>query len=146
MTPDDVPDGPLALDTGVFSFLLMSRGRHSDFAPLVAGHPYVLPFPVVGELKVLPLRAGSRWSARRTQALEEAIGRCVVIPSTVAVVDQWAQLYARFRGRLKNGGINDMWAAACCLAHAVPLVTANLSDFQTIAGEFPTLQLVHPDL
>jgi hypothetical protein len=25
-------------------------------------------------------------------------------------------------------------------------VTANLSDFQTIAAEFPALRIVHPDL
>lgn len=146
MTPEDVPAGPLALDTDVFSFLHMGKDRRDDFAPLVAGHRFALPFSVVGELKVLPLRAGSKWGVPRTRSLEEAIGRCVVIPATAAVVDQWAKLYARFYGRLKDGGINDMWTAACCLVHDLPLVTANLSDFQTIAGEFPKLQLVHPDL
>jgi hypothetical protein len=32
-----------------------------------------------------------------------------------------------------------------CLVHDLPLATNNLSDFQTIAAEFP-LRLVHPDL
>jgi toxin FitB len=145
VTPEDVPDGPLALDTDVFSFLHLKKGRHADFAPLVAGHPFALPFPVVGELRVLPIKSGSQWNARNTTALENAIGRCVVIISTTAVVDQWAGLYARFRGRLKDGGVNDMWTAACCLVHDLPLATGNLSDFQTIASEFP-LKLVHPDI
>jgi predicted nucleic acid-binding protein len=47
---------------------------------------------------------------------------------------------------VKEGGINDLWTAACCLVHNLPLVTNNLSDFQTIAGEFSDLELVHPDL
>lgn len=60
-------------------------------------------------------------------------------------MEQWAQLYARFKGRLKDGGVNDMWTAATCLVFHVPLVTGNLADFQTIASEFP-LRLVHPNL
>ena len=48
--------------------------------------------------------------------------------------------------RLKGEGINDLWVAACCLVHELPLVTNNLSDFQTIAGEFAGLRLLHPDL
>jgi len=146
VNPADVPAGPLALDTDVFSFLHLHKGRHAEFAPLVSGHRFALPFPVVGELRVLPLRTGSTWSQTRTNALEAAISRCVVIPSTDPIVSQWAALYARFRGRLKEGGVNDMWTAACCLVHGLPLVTANLSDFQTIAQEFPALQLVHPDI
>jgi predicted nucleic acid-binding protein len=61
------------------------------------------------------------------------------------VVDRWAALHARFKGRLKEGGTNDLWVAACCLVLDLPLATGNLSDFQTIANEFP-LRLVHPDL
>ena len=45
MRPDEVPAGPLALDTDVFSFLHMRKGRYHEFAPLVAGHPFALPFP-----------------------------------------------------------------------------------------------------
>jgi toxin FitB len=101
---------------------------------------------VVGELKVLTIKTGSRWGPAKTRALEDSIGRCVVIPTTAAVVDEWAKLSARFTGRLKEGGINDMWIAACCLVQGLPLATANLSDFQTIADEFSNLRLVHPDL
>ena len=74
------------------------------------------------------------------------IASCVVIPTDARIVDQWAELRARFLGRLKGDGINDLWTAACCLVHGLPLVTNDLSDFQTIAGEFTDLRLVHPDL
>ncbi len=144
MQPRDVPDGPVAVDTDVFSFLRLKRGRHAEFAALLAGHPFALPFPVVGELKVGDLRAGV--GERRRAALEADIAACVVIPADARVVDQWAALHARFLGRLKDGGINDLWIASCCLVHNLPLATNNLSDFQTISAEFSALQIVHPDL
>jgi predicted nucleic acid-binding protein len=138
----DVPAGPLAVDTDVFSFIRNGRGRHVEFEQLIAGHPLALPFAVVGELKA---GAGGRREPRRA-ALDSMIATCVVIPTDARVVNQWAELYSRFRGRLKDGGVNDLWIAACCLVHALPLVTNNLSDYQTIAGEFPDVRIVHPDL
>jgi predicted nucleic acid-binding protein len=144
MLPGDVPEGPLAVDTDVFSFLHYQKGPHAEFAALVAGHALALPFPVVGEVKVLAIRAGHQEKRRRK--LEDDIGAYVVIPVDARVVDMWAELHARFLGRLKDGGINDLWIAACCIVHGLPLVTNNLSDFQTIATEFPALRLVHPSL
>lgn len=142
--PSDVPSGPLAVDTDAFSWMLSARGRHRDFEPLVRGHALALPFPVVSELRVGVIRA--RLGPRRIAALNARIAACVVIPSDGRVVDQWAQLRARFLGRLKNDGINDLWIAACCLVHGLPLVTNNLSDFRLIASEFSQLRLVHPDI
>jgi predicted nucleic acid-binding protein len=141
--PQDVPAGPLAIDTDAFSFIHLHKGRYAEFSSLIAGHALAMPFPVVGELKVLALR--SKWGLDKTRALEADIATCVVIPSDNRVVDQWAALHARFIGRLKGGGINDLWVAACCLVHDLPLVTGNLSDYQTIAAEFQSLQIVHPD-
>jgi predicted nucleic acid-binding protein len=144
MQPADVPAGPLAVDTDVFSFLHFQRGRHAEFAALIAGHPLALAFPVVGELIGGAIIGGL--GERRRAALDSAIAAFVVIPSDARVVEQWAELHARFRDRLKGGGVNDMWIAACCLVHGLPLVTGNLSDYATIASEFGGLRLVHPDL
>jgi predicted nucleic acid-binding protein len=47
--------------------------------------------------------------------------------------------------RLKGEGINDLWIAACCLVHDLPIVTNNLSDFRTIQSVEPRLRVVHPD-
>jgi predicted nucleic acid-binding protein len=142
--PDDVPAGPLAVDTDVFSMIHNRRGRHAEFAPLIEGHPLALPFPVVGELKVGAIRGGLQ--SKRLDALNAAIRTCVVIPTDARVVDKWAELHARFLNRLKGEGINDLWIAACCLVQGLPLVTNNLGDFGQIAGEFDDLRLIHPDL
>jgi predicted nucleic acid-binding protein len=81
-----------------------------------------------------------------TQRIRNAISRFVIIPYDADVVERWAQMAAILEGRLKGRGINDMWTAACALSYGLPVVTNNLSDFQTIQGEFPDLGLVHPDL
>jgi predicted nucleic acid-binding protein len=142
--PDDVPAGPLAVDTDVFSMVHNRRGRHAEFAPLIEGHPLALPFAVVGELKVGAIRGGLQ--STRLHALTAAIRTCVVIPTDARVVDKWAELHARFLNRLKGEGINDLWIASCCLVQGLPLVTNNLGDFGQIAAEFDDLRLVHPDL
>lgn len=69
-----------------------------------------------------------------------------MLTATDAVVGKYAELHARYAGRLSQGGQNDMWTAACALAQPepLPLVTNNLGDFGTIASDFP-LRIVHPD-
>lgn len=144
MQPEDVPTGPLAVDTDAFSAVHWGRGRSYEFHALIAGRRLALPFPVVGELKVGAIRAGL--GEKRVDRLERAIGLCVVIPSDARVVEQWAAMRSKLMNRLKGEGINDLWVAACCLVHDLPLVTNNLADYQTIATVAPDLRLVHPDL
>lgn len=146
MSPEDVPDGPLCVDTDAFSFMHLRRGRHEDFRQLVSGHLLTVSFATVGELRAGPIRAG--WGERRVQRLEQMLRQnYIVLSPTDAVVHKYAQLQARFGGRLKDGGVNDMWTAACALAQPepIPIVTNNLGDFQTIADEFD-LTIVHPDV
>ncbi len=50
MTPEDVPEGPLVVDTDVASWLGWSRATGDRFAPLVAGHVLALSFATVAEL------------------------------------------------------------------------------------------------
>lgn len=146
MTPEDVPDGPLCVDTDAFSFFYLRKGAHEQFSKLVHGHLLVVSFATVGELRSMGFRAN--WGAARRQRLDQVLREnYIVLTATDAVVSKYAELHARFKGRLGSGGENDMWTAACALAQPepVPLVTNNLSDFQTIANEFP-LTVVHPNL
>lgn len=142
MRPEDVPSGPLAVDTDVFSYLHLKMGRHAEFAALIAGHPLAMPFPVAGELIVLGLR---KWGHRRRTVLAADIATCVLIPSDARVVDQWAALRAPLMSQLKGEGINDLWIAACCLVYDLPIVTNNLADFEKIEAVEPALRIVHPD-
>jgi predicted nucleic acid-binding protein len=142
--PDEVPEGPLAIDTDAFSAVHWGRGRRDEFSALIAGRPLAMPFAVVGELKVGAIRG--KLGQKSLTELERAIGVCVVIPSDARVVEQWAAMRSKLMNQLKGEGINDLWIAACCLVHNLPLVTNNLADFQTIGNAAPALRLVHPDL
>jgi predicted nucleic acid-binding protein len=132
------------VDTMVFSWLHERRQRYVEFGALIRGHGLAVSFATVGELRAGYLIAGV--GARRTTALNAALGRFVVLMPNSAVVEQWATIYSRFRDRLKGDGVNDMWTAACALSYAMPVVTDDLTDFGLMAGEFPGLRLVHPDL
>ncbi len=146
MKPEEVPEGPLLVDTDVFSWVTWRRHRYAEFDELIKGHTLAISFATAGEL-----RAGAiigRWTEARRQQLEDRISQhYVVLTATDAVTARWAEIYARLRDQLKGGGINDMWTASCALAQPVPppIVTGNLSDFSHIAAEFP-LRLIHPDL
>lgn len=144
MRPAEVPPGPLLVDTDVFSWITWRRGRFREFDALIEGHVLALSFATVAELRAGVLIGG--WGERRRHTLEERIAQYVVLTATDPVTQRFAEIYARFRDQLKDGGINDMWVAATALAqtHQPPIVTGNRSDFERIATEFP-LVIVHPD-
>lgn len=50
MNPEDVPDGPLLIDTDVVSYWLMGTGLGNAFGALVAGHEQAVSFATVVEL------------------------------------------------------------------------------------------------
>ena len=141
MKAEEVPSGPLLVDTDAFSLLTFERGRHGDFAPLIAGHILALSFATIGELRAGALIAG--WGDQRQKQLEEKLRSYVAIAGTDAVATQFARLYTRFRGQVD---INDMWTAACALAQrpALPIVTGNVRHFEPMATEFQFV-VVHPD-
>jgi toxin FitB len=142
--PQDVPDGPLAIDTDAFSAVHWGRGRGEEFAALIRGHPLAMPFPVVGELQVAAIRA--RLGERRLDDLKRAIAACVVLPSDARVVEAWAALRSKLINQLQGEGINDLWIAGCCLVHDLPIVTNNRGDFEQIRKVEPSLRIIHPDL
>lgn len=145
MRPEEVPPGPLLVDTDVFSWITWRRGRFAEFDVLVEGHLLALSFATVAELRAGALSAS--WGKRRWRALETRIAQYVVLTATDSVTHRFAAVYARFRDQLKGGGVNDMWIAATALAQREPppIVTNNRSDFERIASEFP-LVIVHPDI
>jgi predicted nucleic acid-binding protein len=140
----DVPDGPLLVDTDVFSMVHYAKGRGSEFELLLAGHPLALSFAAVGELRAGALK--DNWGARRLADQQRFLTAYTVIPANSDVVARYAPLHARLHETLKGGGVNDMWTAACALVLGLPVATNNLSDFQRIRSVATDLVIVHPDL
>jgi tRNA(fMet)-specific endonuclease VapC len=90
-----------------------------------------LPVTVLGEL-----RFGARKSSRAQSNLakvESLVARCRVLETVSATAD----VYSAVRLSLLNKGQpipeNDIWIAAACLEHAVPLVTGD-AHFDAVPG------------
>ena len=94
------------------------------------GSPLV-PLPVLAESHFAVLN--SRRRAENRTRLDDFLARAVVPPLTT----ETARLYAEIRYQLKLKGrpiqMNDMWIAAVCLEHNVPLLTRD-SDFDNVDG------------
>lgn len=145
MKPEDVPPGPLLIDTDVASWLLAGADNGKRWVPLLRSHLLTLSFVNVGELLALPISRG--WGSGRTRDWADAIRRnFVVLPFNAAVAEHWAPLHVKYRGHMQRGGTNDLWVAASALSAdpVLPLATNNLSDFEKVAADHP-LRLIHPD-
>ena len=56
--------------------------------------------------------------------------RIAVLPGDKAVAATWGRLSAAAIRRRRPQPVNDMWVAACCLTHGIPLATLNLKDYE----------------
>lgn len=124
----------LAADTNAFVALI--RGDQPA-SPLRTAREVLLPLPIVGELF-----AGAHYSMRVAQNLakvEEIVSTGTVLSPDLAT----ARIYGELRGsagpgRITVGRMNDLWIAALCLQHSLPLLT-NDHGFDAIAG----LHVIH---
>jgi len=120
VSPDDLGDSPVVIDTDVFSLVVSQHGPYRWYEPYLSGRLWVLSFATVAELRYGAGKAG--WGAKRREELERRIGLCVVLPGNNAVARNWAELNQRFASQI---GINDLWIAATALAQSptLPLLT-----------------------
>jgi tRNA(fMet)-specific endonuclease VapC len=95
-----------------------------------------LPLPVLGELY-----AGAFSSARQDEnirAIQDLVEKSTVLVPMLDSARIYGQLRARVRGIIHTSKLNDLWIAALCLQHNLPLLT-NDSGFDHIAG----LSVIH---
>ena len=108
----------VALDTSVAIAVL--AGQAVSFLSQSV-QEFLLPVPVIGELRYGALN--SRRSTENLAEVERLVAQCRVLDITTATAD----VYARLRLGLKEKGKpipeNDLWIAAVCVEHQVPLVT-----------------------
>lgn len=117
---------PVVLDTDVAS-LIHRRKLAAPLGARLAGRQPVITFVTLGELtKWVEVR---RWGGRSRQALLDWLAPLPVIPGDDAVSVTWGRLSAAGHQRGRPRPVNDMWIAACCLAHDLPLATLNVKDY-----------------
>jgi hypothetical protein len=148
--PEQVPPGPLLVDTDVVSLLALNEDRSDEFEALIRGHELFVCFVTVAEVETL-LRLNVL-DANHQAALATALSgysRFEVDIDTVVV--RWADLRAATRSTTSRNDRerrqNDTWLAACAMAVTDPpaIVTADLSDLLPIA-RVARLTIVHPDV
>lgn len=132
MTPDDLGDTPVVVDTDVFSQVVWQRGPFDFYEPFLVDRLWVLSFVTVGELRYGARKAG--WGEKRSRELERRIRLCVVMPGSDVVATKWAELNTKFRDQI---GSNDLWIAACALSQdpLLPIVSHDHA-FERIGTEF----------
>lgn len=111
----------LALDTNQAIGVLNDTAQFGKW--VIAYRVIHLPVPVVGELVFGALN--SRHAQENRQRIDRLILHCNVLPIDLPT----AELYSRVRMQLKLAGKpipeNDVWVAACCLRHDLPLATSD---------------------
>ena len=111
----------IALDT---SEAIAVSNDAGDAGQWIAEFPVVhLPVPVVGELRFGAMN--SQRANENVERVEALVKRCRVLDADVTT----AEVYASVRLRLKQAGKpipeNDVWIAALCVQHGLPLATSD---------------------
>jgi len=110
----------VALDTSVAIDVLAAKAD----ARLLAGiNEHLLPAPVVGELRYGALN--SRKAAENLAKVEALVTRCAVLNVTVTTAKVYAELGLALRQKGKPIPENDLWIAALCVEHQVPLAAVD---------------------
>jgi hypothetical protein len=103
------------------------RRLSGPVATRLIGRRPLITFVTFGELaKWTDLRD---WGSRRRQELADWLSGIPVLPGDEAVAATWGKLSAGATRAGQPRPVNDMWIAACCLTHNLPLATLNLKDY-----------------
>lgn len=117
---------PVVLDTDVAS-LTHKRKLPDPLATRLIRRRPLITFVTHGELtKWTEIR---HWGAKSRQALADWASGVPVLPGDEAVAVTWGRLSAAAVQRGRPRPVNDLWVAACCLTHDLPLATLNLKDY-----------------
>ncbi|MDI6103184.1 PIN domain-containing protein [Actinoplanes sp. NEAU-A12] len=116
----------IVFDTDVASAHLKDR-MPPVLAAKVAGFEPVITF--VGRAELAKWTYKRDWSTWRRARLARWLAACPLLPGEDAVADMYGMLSASAESRGRPRPMNDMWIAACCLVHGLPLATLNVKDF-----------------
>jgi tRNA(fMet)-specific endonuclease VapC len=122
---DGPNEGSVALDTSVAIELLQRPDQSSEIGD------WILPVQVAGEL-----RFGALNSARVSTNLakvDSLLGRCKALDATSATAVAYADLRLALQTKGRLIPENDLWIAAACLEHGLPLAT-NDHHFDYVDG------------
>lgn len=119
----------LILDTNALS---AAADEHAGLVGMVAGlQELALPVIAIGEYRYGIEQ--SRHKARYRRWLDEFISDCLVLNITEETTHRYAAIYGELRQAGKPIPTNDMWIAALCREHEMPLLSRD-RHFDVVAG------------
>ena len=120
----------VVVDTDVASNIHKDR-LPGPLATRLVGKTLVVTFVTIGELtQWVELR---QWGPHRRAELDGWLDGVLELGYEPQVARTWGRLSAAAIRRGRTRTINDMWIAACCLTHGLPLATLNVKDYQDFA-------------
>lgn len=120
----------LVLDTDIAS-LSHKRRLTPVMQARIATSLVCVSFVTVGEL--VRWEEQHDWGLRRRKELASWLGSMITLPYDRHIAYTWGRISAAARKRGGPIADNDTWIAASCIAHDVPLATANVRHFADFA-------------
>ncbi len=123
-------------DTTLLIDLWREQRRPGAATAFAQRHPDArigIPWVVAGEFL-----SGGVTALHDPVTLHRFLDGFALVQSDVAIIAEYATLYATLKRRGGLIGPNDLWISACALRHQCPLVTRNTSDFSVC----PNLQVI----
>ncbi len=112
--------------------------------PMEQARRLFLPLPVLGELRYGVLKASPQWRVLEDEKVEGFVKKCLLLVPDEPTANHYAHvrlnlpLLSGVSRRREIHLLNDLWIAALCLQHQLPLLT-NDRDFNGIEG----LSVIH---
>lgn len=120
------------VDTDVLSFWQKRDTRGLPYSRALEGRTLVLLFQTVAEQ--LRWAMDRNWGDRRRVELEDYLRQFLVLPYSVDLAREWADIMVATRrsGRAISAG--DAWIASTARLIGAPLATHNRGDFEAVPG------------
>ena len=122
----------MVVDTDVFSYVFEGRPFTEQYSRHLHGRIGFLSFQTVAE--VLQGAYQNNWGEARLSRIQGEMGRYVIAPFHIEMVEQFARLRAHRRRIGREIETADAWIAATALWLECPLVTHNRRHFSDIPG------------
>lgn len=140
ITPQNLANSRVLVDTDVFSFLMKEDTRGEWFKPFLHHKTAVLCFVTVAELYYWAYKRS--WGASRITVLENHLKNYVVLPYDYELCLRWATVRRDSENAGQSIEHSDCWIAATALRHGCALATNNGKHFAHVKG----LALISPSL